>query len=650
MNATSDGALSADQPARRDDACPQPGFSHSAEGSGIKPKSRLRPVWEGLVISSLIVGSFLWLLVKTWYTWCDPLVDFGEQLYLAWRVSEGDVLYRDLAYYNGPLSAYANGVVFRLFGPGLNVLVGFNLLLLCLLLATIFWLFQRIGSRRGAAIVCLMFLWMFAFARYTGVGNYNYVCPYSHELVHGLILSLWGLAGLWMLRMFGAAAAALSGFAIGLSILTKAEVSLAGLGAAAVTWACLFLAEPGLRKRAAVLLGTFVAALVIPPLAALVGLAIWLPWKEAAVGTFGSWVVMFRADMRALKFFQDVMGTSNVAGNVGRLLTALACYGIVLAPLLLFTAKSRRLPLAARLLIALTGTGLMTALFWMRPLNWLEATRALPALMILLAIGTVLEYRHAKLTPGQRLVLVERLSLTVFAALLLSKMALDARIWHYGFVLGMPAFLLVVAAIWDFIPRAVCRNLRDGWVYRAAVVPLLLSWPCIAWYVQRSHLTGDRFQVGSGGDSFYDGTPQGEALKGAAQWIQKSIPAEDAILAIPQGAMLNYLTRHRCPVPFTCCMPPGATFFGQDRISAAIRQASPRWLILVPTDLSEFDVSFGGNFFAPLARWIESNYEAVCQASDGAGLYRILICTQRRSAKGQTGGHAARGSPPAHAP
>jgi hypothetical protein len=649
MNATNDSGPLPDQPACGDGGCALPSFSHSGESSPIKAKSRFRTVCEGVAACSLIGGSFFWLLLKTWGTWCDPLADFGQRLYFAWRVSAGDVLYRDLAYYNGPLSTYGNGLVFRLFGTGLNVLIGFNLFLLCLLLATIYWLFQRIGSRSGAVIACLMFLWLFAFARFTGVGNYNYVCPYSHAVIHGLILSLWGIAALWMLGRFGAAAAATSGFFFGLSVLTKAEMSLAGLGAATVAWVSLLLVEPSLRKRAATLLATFVAALAVPPLAAVAGLAIWIPWKEATAGALGTWVVMFRPDMRALKFFQDVLGTTDLAGNVERLSVATACHLIVLTAIVLFVAKSRRLPPAARLAIAVGGSGLMCALIWMRPLRWLEATCALPVLMILLATEIILEYRPTESTPRKRLMLLERLSLTVFAALLLAKMSLDARIWHYGFVLGMPAFLLLVAALWDFLPQALFRDRRDGWVYRAAIVPFLVSWPAVAWYVQQSHLTEHRFQIGSGGDTFYDSTPQGEAVQGALRWIHESISPEEGILAIPRGAMLNYLMRCRCPVPFTSYMPPEATFFGQDRIFAAVQQASPQWLIIAPTDFSEFGVSFGDDYFGPLARWIESNYEVACQVSDGGNRYHILICTKRRATKAQTSGsRAARERSPVH--
>ena len=42
----------------------------------------------------------------TWRTWPDILIDFGREAYVAWRLTEGDVLPRDVVYVSGPLSPY----------------------------------------------------------------------------------------------------------------------------------------------------------------------------------------------------------------------------------------------------------------------------------------------------------------------------------------------------------------------------------------------------------------------------------------------------------------------------------------------------------------------------------------------------------------
>ncbi|MHC5212886.1 MAG: hypothetical protein ACYTG2_19440, partial [Planctomycetota bacterium] len=62
------------------------------------------------------------IAVLTWRTWPHPFVDFGREVYTAWQLSEGKTLYRDVAYFNGPLSPAFNAMVFKVFGASLSAL------------------------------------------------------------------------------------------------------------------------------------------------------------------------------------------------------------------------------------------------------------------------------------------------------------------------------------------------------------------------------------------------------------------------------------------------------------------------------------------------------------------------------------------------
>ncbi|MFT7679938.1 MAG: hypothetical protein ACI8QC_003943, partial [Planctomycetota bacterium] len=68
----------------------------------------------------------------TWRGWASPIVDYGRELYAAWRLNQGDVLYRDIAWFNGPFSAWWNSFWFGLLGETGAALVSVNLLLIVL--------------------------------------------------------------------------------------------------------------------------------------------------------------------------------------------------------------------------------------------------------------------------------------------------------------------------------------------------------------------------------------------------------------------------------------------------------------------------------------------------------------------------------------
>ena len=54
------------------------------------------------------------LLAWSWLQWPDLQVDFGRELYVPWRLTEGDRLHTDLSWFNGPLSVWWNALCFIL--------------------------------------------------------------------------------------------------------------------------------------------------------------------------------------------------------------------------------------------------------------------------------------------------------------------------------------------------------------------------------------------------------------------------------------------------------------------------------------------------------------------------------------------------------
>src|SRR5678816_4499382 len=91
--------------------------------------------------------TFVALTLWSWRKWADPLVDFGRELYVPWQLSQGKVLYRDLAYFNGPLSAYFNSILFRVLGVSLRTLVLANIAISAGVVVMIWRIFRLAGDR-----------------------------------------------------------------------------------------------------------------------------------------------------------------------------------------------------------------------------------------------------------------------------------------------------------------------------------------------------------------------------------------------------------------------------------------------------------------------------------------------------------------------
>lgn len=118
------------------------------------------------------------------------LVDVGREVYLPWRMLEGEVLYKDLFNMYGPLGYQINAILFKIFGIKLNTLYCagfFSSLLISYLVYFISKLF--VDKKIALSIVSVIIT-----ACIYSSGLFNYIFPYSYNAVYallGLLVSLY---------------------------------------------------------------------------------------------------------------------------------------------------------------------------------------------------------------------------------------------------------------------------------------------------------------------------------------------------------------------------------------------------------------------------------------------------------------------------
>jgi hypothetical protein len=174
-----------------------------------------------------LAGVYALLVVISWKRWANPIVDCGREMYVPWQIAEGKMLYRDLFFMYGPLVPYWHSVLLKVFGVHLNVLYTVGLILVALQASLVFLIARRVVTTSFATMAAVLFLVQFAIRPTLG----NLVFPYSFNADYASalnLLALWlvlrhsegrikGLPLLW------------AGVCVGLSILSKQEIGLAGL-------------------------------------------------------------------------------------------------------------------------------------------------------------------------------------------------------------------------------------------------------------------------------------------------------------------------------------------------------------------------------------------------------------------------------------
>ncbi len=537
-----------------------------------------------MVLLAAGVGMLAW----TWRAWPDPLIDFGRELYVPWRLSRGDALFTDVAWLNGPLSQYWNALLFRVFGPGMMVLAAGNVVVLGACVLMLHRLLARLAGRAAATTAGLTFLLVFAFGQYVGIANYNWVTPYSHELTHGIALALAALVGLARWHRTGSRrVAALAGLALGLCFLTKPEPFLAGAAG------CLVLFVAAGRPRDLRAPGAFAVGVILPVLASVL--------LVGPRGTMGAWPSALGGEVGRLAFYAAGMGLDDPALRIEEVLTWSGIWLLALAvPVsVAWLGRETRGPL-----LPFASGAAMLALLLAIPEGdwWTGLLRPLPLAVAVIALLLVVSRRggrHPRRTPVA-------LAFATFSLVLLAKTLLHARVAHYGFALAMPATLLVVAALVGWLPDHLdARGLR-GAVVRACAFALIAFFAVEHLSVTATRLAAKTGWVGSGRDRFRADV-RGALVQGAVDSLAAFGARSAAVL--PEGVMINYLARVPNPTPYVNFMPPEEVVFGDAAWTQAFEASPPDVVVIVPKDTSEYGRGpFGVGYGTALAAWVEANY------------------------------------------
>jgi hypothetical protein len=574
------------------------------------------PLWCSI---ALLAGALAALAAWSWGKWTDVHIDFGNELYIPWRLTEGDALYRDIAYRHGPFSHSLNSLFFSLFGVSLRTLVLCNLLILAGICALVFQSFHRAFGRATATFVCCAFLAVFGFSQYAGISNYNYVTPYQHAQTHGIILSLAMMVALVeALRRESHAWCALAGLCFGCVLLTKAELAAPAAATAALGLTLIAVCgESGVLRKSG-LAATWAFAALLPAAAFFGFFRAQMPADLALAGVLGNWSTL-GGDVFRDPFYRRGAGFDDVAGNLRRAGASFGglALGVIAA---LLADRGFRVRRHRGILAAAAGCTLLVLLV-ARPalVPWRELPRALPLTSLLAGAAAVVICLRAR---REREVLLRFAPLalwSVYAVALLGKMILNARLSQYGFALAMPATLLLVACLIGWFPELLRRRGGGGDLFRA--LALAATAAAVVFFLRESnrHYEIKDFTVGSGPDTIVAENPRiqarGRIVAATLDRLRGIMPPGATLLALPEGVGLNYWLRRENSSRYNLFLPAEfEALGGEAAMLADLRAHPPDFIVLVHRDHAEFGVGpFGTDprNGRAIMNWVGEHYRRV---------------------------------------
>jgi hypothetical protein len=567
-----------------------------------------------LAIPAIIALSFVIMLCWSWRKWADIIIDFGRELYTPWQITKGQVLYRDIGAFYGPLSQYFNAALFEAFGVSLLTLVVCNIIVTLALLWLLFEVLRAVSGRFAATVACVVFVLLFACAHHLpGINNYNYITPYSHEAMHGLVLSVAAMfcvvryqrspRVIWVAGM---------GLALGLVFLTKPESFVAAAPAALVGLGLTLWSRRARTQETIINGGIVVFLMLMPLLAAWALLSSAMPSSDALRGALGSWPFLFDRRLTSLRFFREGMGTDKIGSNLTTLVICASFFMVALAPALLagLMMKGRgRVPKIAAALGAAAVPAALLVMGW-RSDYWFMFARPLPAFLSIAILLLSVNVLRADRGSATQLRNIMRLTMIAFSLLLLLKMIFLSRIHHYGFILAMPATMMLVVLLLNWIPSWIKRSGGSAAVVQTAALVLLAAIVVMHMCRMSPWLERRNTEVGSGADAIIVDYQRGPIVKDALAYLASAMRPDQTLVVMPEGVMLNYLLRRDSTVPYLTFLPPDLIMFDEQAMLEALKKQPPDFIALMHRPVGEYGfAAFGGDYAQSFLKWMMDHYD-----------------------------------------
>jgi len=276
-----------------------------------------------------------------------------------------------------------------------------------------------------------------------------------------------------------------------------------------------------------------------------------------------------------------------------------------------------------RWLCASCAAGYVTVLLWIfwDRADWQGAAKPLNVIVVAMILGLCWIAIRKRKRLSARLIL--QIVFGIFALGLLTKIFFNIAIYHYGFALTGPAFALVVLLLVGWIPGMIHRMGGTAWVFRAAVMTVL---GCFALRYLNAYETAFRSHaavtIGSGADQFQV-YRSGEEINRVLGFLSY-LPAGDTVATVPQGAMINYLSRRVNPTGEVTLLPGEMEMFGERRILDRFTEHRPEWIVWVRTPVFEFGYEgFGFDYGMDVAGFIKGNYDNVPLGKGDGTMYLL---------------------------
>jgi hypothetical protein len=282
------------------------------------------------------------------------------------------------------------------------------------------------------------------------------------------------------------------------------------------------------------------------------------------------------------------------------------------------TDRITRTPVAILLGMAFAG-----AVFWLafREVAWTGIGRCLAGLALIYLVYSAASLLGRAKAGGDLSQSAMRTLIAVLSCALLARMILNGRINHFGFYQAAFAGILVPAVLIGEMPDRLKLGRRGRFTLVALAIVLFGTGVGRLAARSQSMLRQRTFAVGDGIDRFYTMPPEIEATGALVNRFTGDLRQQGAnqtLVVLPEGEMINYLARMPSPVAPFFFFSVATQGRREQEIRDQLARHPPDWIVVISRDLREYGIERYGE--APghgqlILDWTRSN----CRIVDSLG-------------------------------
>jgi hypothetical protein len=496
----------------------------------------------------------------------------------------------------------------------------FNVGVVIIITYCIYRFFRHTANSITAMMTAAAFLSIFAFK----FPNYNYITPYAYALTHGIALSLFSILAFYQyIKKQNNFRVVIIGLLIGTIFLTKLEVFFASMAAIGTGFIVLWYVEQFSLRKIIKVSAILFFSLLLPTAVFTIYFSFFMPFQEALLSILTQYRQLFETAMTSNAFYLRVTGREASLFYLGKILLVTGWYVLLFCLMWSVARLVERISSTHYrvIIVIVAGASALFLLHFMNdaPSNWLDVRIPFAFQVVVAVMGIVygLTIWKSRKEKGKALSALPMLVFIIFGFVMVLKMILRVTINVYGFALTMPATLVVVAGLVYHVPRLVAKNAQSTTFIRILSIIMVTMFLVMEIGVIIDTYLMRNYPIDTGKEKIITYGPvlsnEGPVIDETLKKINETIKPNENFLVIPEGILLNYLTRRESPSPYTSFLLGDLVMHHEEKMVEKLSRRLPDYVILIDRGVGEWGFKkFGVDTGTKISGWVIKNYIPIC--------------------------------------